>query len=100
MIDRVTLHNKLKEICDNVYFQPPENIQMKFPCIVYNIYGIDSIYADNVPWNKHVLYNITYITKDPDSLDVLDKLTNLPYIEYNRYAVTDGLYHHYLINYN
>ena len=40
-------------LCDNIlgspnaYFQPPANVQMKYPAIVYVLKGIDTIRADN-----------------------------------------------------
>ena len=39
MSKRVDLGNKLKEILgsNNVYFQPPDNLKMVYPCIRYRL---------------------------------------------------------------
>ena len=50
MSKRVDLGNKLKEILgsNNVYFQPPDNLKMVYPCIRYRLEGGNAEYADNV----------------------------------------------------
>ena len=49
MNSRLKLHNILVEILGsgNVYFQPPESITLKYPCIIYGRVGIDAVHADN-----------------------------------------------------
>ena len=41
MSKRIDLGNKLKEILgsSNVYFQPPDNLKMVYPCIRYRLEG-------------------------------------------------------------
>ena len=49
---RVDLHNTLQEIMgDNkVYFQPPENVIMEYPCIRYSRSNGNTRFADNTSY--------------------------------------------------
>lgn len=86
----------LRTLCSNVYFQPPENVKMKYPAIVYNRSDSWIISADNRPYIGLKGYEITYITKDPDS-NVPDKLIEMfRNCRYDRSTTVDNLYHHYL----
>jgi hypothetical protein len=68
MGSRLELHSALLEFCPNVYFQPPSNVTMKYPCIVYsknlklNLYG-----SDVVHFTKQE-YRVTVIDVNPDSV--------------------------------
>ena len=33
----------------NVYFQPPENLKVRYDCIVYERSEIETVHADNAP---------------------------------------------------
>ena len=91
---RLDLHEILCEILGsrNVYFQPPESIKLKYPCIVYERSQIQTEKADNLNYTSHKQYTVTVIDKDPDS-EVPDKLLNLPYIRFDRHFVVDNLNH-------
>ena len=79
MSKRVDLGNKLKEILgsNNVYFQPPDNLKMVYPCIRYRLEGGNAEYADNVTYRFSRQYELVFIGKDPDS-EIIDKLAMLP----------------------
>lgn len=77
----------------NVYFQPPENLKMKFPCIVYSRTSSDVTYADNIKYHLEKAYQVTYIDKDPDS-DIPDKIEGLPKCRFDRSFVSDNLNHY------
>lgn len=98
--DRLILHEILADILGsrNVYFEPPENTKLKYPCIVYerNNYHVD--YADNMKYHTMKRYQITLIGIDPDS-KVPDKLMELPYCSYDRPFVSDHLHHDVFILY-
>lgn len=90
---RLDLHEELKSFIPNVYFQPPSNIQMLYPCIVYNKtdkpkkFGNDRIYI----WTQG--YQLTLIEKDPDST-VADELeSHFQYATISQYFTVDNLYH-------
>lgn len=91
---RLELHEKLCEILGsrNVYFQPPESIKMKYPCIRYERSGINTEYADNKAYRKLKQYTITVIDRDPDS-ELIDRVLELPFSSFSRHYVADNLNH-------
>lgn len=94
MVPRLKLSQLLKTTLgsDNVYFQPPQNIRMTYPAIVYALTDMDVIHANNDPYNIEKGYLVTLIGSDPDS-EVINKLARLRKCEFNRQFVADGLYH-------
>lgn len=94
MGQRLELHKILVDILgsSNVYFQPPETIKMKYPCIVYERGSGDTIFADNNPYRFTKRYQVTVIDRDPDSL-IPDKVSVLPMCTYDRHYTVDNLNH-------
>lgn len=94
MASRLKLSDLLHELIgnDNVYFQPPPSLKMKFPCIVYERVRINTSFADNAPYKLDKVYQITYIDSDPDS-EIPMKLANLPQCVFERQFISDNLYH-------
>ena len=92
MAPRLQLHNILEAITPRVYFQPPANVQMEYPCIVYNRDFLDTKFADNEPFSLTKRYMVTVIDRDPDS-DIPDKVSALPMSTFNRFYTADGLNH-------
>ena len=66
---RLKLHEKLCDILGsrNVYFQPPETVKMKYPCIVYERSDGDTQFANNMPYTFALRYTVTLIGTDPDN---------------------------------
>lgn len=97
MATRLQLQSKLESILGsrNVYYQPPATLQMKYPCIVYDLDSYDSIYADNDPYALLRRYQITYIDRNPDA-PVIEELLKLRTARFDRVFVNDGLYHYIL----
>lgn len=91
---RVNLHNLLVEALGsrNVYFQPPTNIRMEYPCIVYELGAIDATYADDKPYSHHRRYTVTVIDKNPDS-DIPSKIGQFPTSRFDRMFTSDNLNH-------
>lgn len=91
---RLQLHEKLCDILGsrNVYFQPPESIQMKYPAIVYSLDDIRIARADDSAYRSTRRYSVTLIDADPDSA-VIEKLAALPMCQFNRDYKTDNLNH-------
>ena len=76
----------------NVYFQPPEDFRMKYPCIVYDLAKIDPKHASNRVHHRNRRWTLTLI--DPDSESIyLDVLADLPMCEHDRRYISDHLYH-------
>lgn len=94
MAQRLELQALLEELLgsDNVYFQPPDNITIVYPCIVYNRNAEDSTFADNLKYKYKRRYQVTHISRNPDS-EVVEKLSALPLCTYNRFYAVDNLNH-------
>lgn len=91
---RVDLHKLLTQILGskNVYYQPPANIQMVYPCIIYAIDDVDIFYADNESYSVNKRYSVTVIDRAPENAFV-DALLRLPMASYSRRYTTDNLNH-------
>ena len=76
----------------NVYFQPPPDIEIVYPAIIYNRNYQSVDFADNSPYTRRIRYQITVIDKDPDSL-IPDKVAELPLTTYVRHFTTENLNH-------
>ena len=87
------LYEVLHEIVENVYFQTPENLKMKYPCIKFERTNALTRFADNNPYQTTKRYTITLITKTSDNDEYLDKLLKLPMCTYDRQFITEGLVH-------
>lgn len=92
MAPRQQLHDILQTITDNVYFQPPENVKLVYPCIIYNRDFIETKFADNEPFSLTKRYMVTVIDRDPDS-DIPNQVARLPMSTFNRWFAADGLNH-------
>lgn len=91
---RSSLQSILKDILgsDNVYFQPPNGLQMKYPCIVYKRDDMEIMFANDKPYNSVKRYQIMVIDQDPDSV-IPDKIGLLPMCSYERFFTADNLNH-------
>jgi len=76
----------------SVYFQPPPNVQMSYPAIVYNRDFRDADYADNIVYYKRWRYQVTIIDRDPDSA-LPDLVGDLPLSRFVRHFTTENLNH-------
>lgn len=94
MSKRLELHNKLVELFGNncVYYQPPENLKMEYPCIRYSKSDITSRHADNINYVNKTSYEIVIIDKHPDNV-VIEKILELPLSSYDRHYISDNLNH-------
>lgn len=92
MGQRPLLQQILETICENVYFQPPSNVQMEYPAIVYSRITAKTTFADNSPYRFTKQYQITSISRNPDDVNV-DKIGILPMCKHERFYVVDGLNH-------
>jgi len=76
----------------NVYFQPPTEDEIQYPCIVYQLYKAKSEFADNAPYRITSSYQVTVIDADPDS-QIPAKIAALPMCLMNRFFVVNNLNH-------
>jgi hypothetical protein len=89
---RTDLHAVFKAIVGNVYFQPPETTQMKYPCILYSRQLGDTKFANDTPYVHDVQYQVMVIGTDPDS-EILGKVAMLPKCLFVRHYVVSNLHH-------
>lgn len=91
---RLNLQSKLENLLGsrNVYYQPPENLKMEYPCIRYSKSDIQSFYANNKKYIYNDVYDLVIISKKPDD-PVIRKILELPYTEFDRHYVSDNLNH-------
>lgn len=91
---RVELHHILTDALGSsqVYYQPPETVKLKYPCIIYFLSGERDWHANNFPYHRLRSYDMTYITKDPDD-PMVDVLNDLKYCSFGRSYVSDNLHH-------
>ena len=94
MRSRLTLHEELCEVLGSryVYFQPPEDLKMNYPCIVYERHGMNDTFADNDIYLKPCQYRITVIDDDPDS-EIVDKISKFHNAKFIRHFVSANLNH-------
>lgn len=95
---RLRLDEALKEICPNVYYQPPEGVKMHYPAIRYKRADIDHTSADNIPYLTNVAYELVVIDKDPDST-IVEKVSKLPRTAFTGHYVADNLNHDRFVTY-
>lgn len=93
MGSRLELHNELLSVCPNVYFQPPSNITMKYPCIVYRKSNNMRLYGSDVIHFSKQEYLITVIDKNPDSLMPDQIESKLQYCGVDQHYTIDNLNH-------
>lgn len=75
-----------------VYFQPPPEVQMAYPAIVYNRDYLTNHFADNIPYAGTVRYQVTLIDPNPDS-PLNAKLMALPLMRFVRHFTSANLNH-------
>lgn len=92
MRSRSGLQTILVGILENVYFQPPTNVEMVYPCIVYERSNINTDFAENFPYNRHKRYTVTVIDRNPDSI-YPDQVGALPMCTFDRFFTADDLNH-------
>jgi hypothetical protein len=93
MAPRLELQSLLELITPHVYFQPPPNINLEYPCIVYQRDGSDSRYASGGLYSHMKRYMVTVIDRNPDS-DLPDRVEEFPFCNFDRFYATENLNHH------
>ena len=92
-MSRYALHKELQEFSDAVYFQPPSNIRMNYPCIVYHKTPKIKELANDKWYFKKQGYQLTVIDKDPDSFIADDLEDHFQYCTISQYYTNDNLQH-------
>lgn len=92
MASRLQLQTLLESITERVYFQPPVNIQMQYPCIIYARDDSQTEFAGNRPYTHTKRYQVTVIDRNPDS-ELPDKVEELLFCSFSRYFAANNLNH-------
>lgn len=96
---RLELQTELENVLGskNVYWQPPENIKLKYPCIVYEEDPDQFVYANNAKYRWLDSYSVTlirnYSNRDETSKIVEELESNFEYISPNQHFISDNLIH-------
>ena len=85
LLQQVVQHNR-------VYFQPPENLKIGYPAVVFHLSKIEIDHASDEPYKGAREYSVTLITKDPEP-DVIDKILKIPYSSLDTTYISDGMNH-------
>lgn len=89
-----TLRRVLQETAGrvNLYYQPPANLRMQYPCIRYELNRIRNIHANGHVYLQHPSYTVTVIDLDPDS-KITAAVSCLDQCRHDRHFTADNLYH-------
>lgn len=95
MSRRLEFHDILKNIpgVKKAYFQPPESVNLVYPCIVYELNNMDIQFADNIPYSVRDSYTVTLIDPNPDSV-IRYELSKMPLCRFDRFYTADNLNHY------
>lgn len=93
---RTSLNEELVAILGDgtrhVYFQPPNDMEMSYPCIVYERHDINNTQADNDIYLHKVQYTIIVIDRNPDS-DIVKRMSKFRNAKFKNHYVADNLNH-------
>lgn len=94
---RMVVQNKLEALngVRKVYFQPPPNIKLEYPCIIYELSNYVSNEANNALYLDWPRYTVTVISKDPE-YDIPRVLRNTKgdfSFSFDRFFTYDNLNH-------
>ena len=94
MGSREELHAVLENVLgsENVYFQPPSSVEMRYPAIVYSRSNIVNEHANNEVYMQNKSYEITVIDRNPDS-EIVDRISRIPHCRFDRHFESDNLNH-------
>ena len=76
-----------------VYYQPPENVKLKYPCIVLELSNALIHYADNNPYFSNKRQSITLMCLDADNDEYVNKLLTIPMCTFDRRFINDRIVH-------
>ena len=86
--------NLLKDITPNVYYQPGDGDSITYPCIVVADNYTDATYSNNSVYNTKHSYTITYMSKNPISVEN-SMYSTFKYCRHNNNSKIDGVFHEY-----
>lgn len=96
-----SLRDHLQSIAPiKVYYQPPEDVRLEYPCGILTFTGIEKLNADNTTYKMHHRWNVLLILRNPDEeFYIVDAIGALPLCRFDRAYTADGLYHYNYVLY-
>lgn len=92
MRTRLELHNELLQFVSKAYYQPPSDIRMQYPCVIYAKLTPHTEQANNRLYKKFNFYQLIVVEPDPDS-ELADRIVDhFQYASINNRAVVDRLH--------
>lgn len=94
MATRLELQSELEEILGSseVYYQPPSNKTLKYPCIIYDLSNTDVIPADNRKYIKTNRYHVKHLYKSLTNELKDTILDRFMMISHDNRMKVDGIY--------
>jgi len=94
MKSRLELHEALVDILGsrNVYFQPPEKTEMKYPAIIYSKSDIKNGFANGKVYLQNHMFRVIVVDRDPDS-EIVTKMSKFDTAKFDRSYIVDRLNH-------
>ena len=87
------LREVLKEHCYALYYNSTSNTKITYPCVIYKLSDKQSRFADDVMYFHRDIYQVTVISKLPDSPVVEDIMEKFQNVTFDSNYVIDNLYH-------
>lgn len=91
--ERLKLSTKLHTLAKNVYFQPPSNKKLEYPCIIYKLMNGNIDFADDVSYIFKPHWQLTVIDYIPNSPIRYQLIMTLPSVTFVDHFVSDELNH-------
>lgn len=96
---RIDLQYELERILGsrNVYFQPPEYIKLKYPCIIYSLANFSNKNANDKKYIKYKKYTLTLVLQEYTDIiadDLVNKILDLQYCFFDRSFISGNMYHY------
>lgn len=85
LLQQTVKHNR-------VYFQPPENLKIEYPAIVFHLSTIKVDHGSDVPYKGAREYSVILITKEPEP-DSINEILKIPYSSLDQTFISDGMNH-------
>ena len=76
----------------HLYYQPPANLKMQYPCIRYDLNRIRNVHAAGHVYQQPPSYTVTEMTTPPDSA-LTAAVSRLDQCRHDRSYIADNLYH-------
>ena len=97
---RLELQARFEQFTPNVYYQPPRNVTLKYPCIIYQRQPSIGSHANNSSYITSLPYQITVIDRDPESTIADQLVAMFRYCDETARFTNENLYHVVLTMYN